>query len=312
MTARRGAGRAQLHSIENVYYFMVLRRSSAPPLSPHHLSPRTSPSSIVRTLKYIYALSERKRRAEYGGGRGVAPARHVRHEHPGNLYHAVSHEDKLAVVRKIVESLPAGGVMFDSAGKYGAGLALEELGQCLKEIGVDPSAVIISNKLAWKRAPLLTDEPTFEPGAWVGLKNDATQDISYQGILDCYEEGNALLGEFNARVVSVHDPDEYLAAAVDDADLEKRRSDVLGAYRALQELKEAGEVDSIGVGAKDITAIDWISDHVALDWAMFACSITVKSHNVTARNLLKSWQTRGSLSSTRPSSTVDSSSGVSF
>ena len=38
---------------------------------------------------------------------------------------------------------------------------------------------MISNKLAWKRAPLLTDEPTFEPGAWVNIKHDAVQDISW-------------------------------------------------------------------------------------------------------------------------------------
>ena len=102
--------------------------------------------------------------------------------------------------------------------------------------GVDPSAVIVSNKLAWKRAPLLTDEPTFEPGAWVGLKNDATQDISYQGILDCYEEGNALLGEFNARVVSVHDPEQYLAAAVGGRPGEEAVRTYSG-RTALQELK---------------------------------------------------------------------------
>ena len=74
---------------------------------------------------------------------------------------------------------------------------------CLEELGVDPDAILISNKLAWKRTPLLTPEPTFEPGAWVNIKHDAKQDISYQGMLDCYEEGNALLGKYQAKVVSV-------------------------------------------------------------------------------------------------------------
>lgn len=211
----------------------------------------------------------------------------------GNLYQAVSHEDKLAVVQKIVESLPEHACMFDSAGKYGAGLALEELGKCLAECGVAPEKVMISNKLAWKRAPLTTDEPTFEPGAWVGLKNDAVQRISYEGIRECYIEGNALLGKYNARIVSVHDPDEYLAAAADERDLKQRQEDILGAYRALQELKTEGKVDSIGVGAKDISAIDWISDHFQLDWAMFACSITVYSHSSSARLLLKKLGSQG-------------------
>ena len=41
------------------------------------------------------------------------------------------------------------------------------------------------------------------------------------------------------------------------------------------------------MGAKDITAIDWISDHVRLDWAMFACSITPYSHGSDAKRLLR-------------------------
>lgn len=209
----------------------------------------------------------------------------------GNLYAAVPHEDKLAVVSKILESVPE--PMFDSAGKYGAGLALEEIGRCLEELGVDPDKVMISNKLAWKRAPLTTDEPTFEPGAWFGLEHDATQDISYEGMMACYEEGNALLGKYESRVVSVHDPDEYLAAASDDADRDKRRDDILGAYRALAELKAAGKVVSIGVGAKDITVIDWLADKVQLDWAMFACSITVYSHSEAAQALLRKLGAQG-------------------
>ena len=218
----------------------------------------------------------------------------------GNLYAEVSHEEKLGVVKKVVETLPAGAIMFDSAGKYGAGLALEELGKCLKECGVRPQDVLISNKLAWKRAPLSAPgaEPTFEPGVWKGLKHDAVQDISYQGMLDCYKDGNALLGDYSATEVSVHDPDEYLDAAKDAADLDVRRENVLGAYRALRELKEAGKVRSIGVGAKNCTAIEWISDALEaqgwqLDWAMFACSVTVKSHSEVAQRLLQKLAKRG-------------------
>jgi D-threo-aldose 1-dehydrogenase len=134
-------------------------------------------------------------------------------------------------------------------------LALEVLGEALEELGVPPEKVLISNKLAWKRVELTTPEPTFEPGAWANLKNDAVQCISYDGIKECFENGNALLGKYNSGLGSVHDPDEYLAAATDAADLEQRRADVLGAYRALEELRAEGKVASIGVGAKDVSAI---------------------------------------------------------
>ncbi len=203
----------------------------------------------------------------------------------GNLFTEPTHAEKKAVVEKILQAVPT--PVFDSAGKYGAGLALEKLGECLEELGVAPDRVLISNKLAWKRVPLTAPEPTFEPGAWVNLKNDAVQAISYDGILECYEQGNALLGRYDAQIVSVHDPDEYLSAAKDDAELQRRKEDVLGAYRALAELKSAGKVRSVGVGAKDITVIDFISDHVRLDWAMFACSVTPFVHGAFAKRLLK-------------------------
>ena len=204
----------------------------------------------------------------------------------GNLFSEPTHEEKKAVVQEILNHMET--PVFDSAGKYGAGLALEELGQCLDELGVDQAncKVLISNKLGWKRVPLVTPEPTFEPGAWVNLKNDAVQAISYEGILACYEQGNELLGKYASKIVSVHDPDEYLAGAKDEAELQKRREDVLGAYKALAELKAAGKVQSVGVGAKDISVIDFISDHVQLDWAMFACSVTPYAHGEVARGLL--------------------------
>jgi len=205
----------------------------------------------------------------------------------GNLYTEPSYEDKKAVVEAVVKASAGGIAVFDSAGKYGAGLALEVLGQALEELGVPPEKVLISNKLGWKRVPLTTPEPTFEPGAWVNLKHDAVQDISYKGMFDALEDGNKLLGKYNSGLGSVHDPDEYLAAAKDEADLAKRREDVLGAYKALVELRAAGKIASIGVGAKDVSAIDWISDHVQLDWAMFACSITPYAHDSVAKKLLK-------------------------
>jgi D-threo-aldose 1-dehydrogenase len=57
--------------------------------------------------------------------------------------------------------------------------------------------------------------------------------------------------------------------------------------------RAARQVASIGVGAKDVSSIDWISDHVQLDWAMFACSITPYSHGDVAKKLLKKLGAQG-------------------
>ena len=195
----------------------------------------------------------------------------------GNLYTELSFDEKLAIVRECIKHAP-GKAVFDTAGKYGAGLSLESIGKSLTQLGVAPSEVLISNKLGWYQVPLTTPEPTFEPEVWKGLNNDAVQRISYEGILDCFHQGNTLLGDYTAQLVSVHDPDEYLANAGSVEEEEERYQDILDAYRALAELKIEGKVLGIGVGAKDWKIIKRIAGDVSLDWVMIANSLTVYSH----------------------------------
>lgn len=195
----------------------------------------------------------------------------------GNLFREVSDATKHAIVEAWIANVDF-PVVIDTAGKYGAGLSLEVIGRELTALGVNPAEVVISNKLAWRRVPLLTPEPTFEPGAWFGIQNDAVQDISYEGILRCWEEGNQLLGKYNAQLVSVHDPDEYLAAARDPSDRDDRLHDIIEAYRALAELKSAGKVAGVGVGAKNWKTIEELDAHCNFDWVMFANSLTLMKH----------------------------------
>jgi D-threo-aldose 1-dehydrogenase len=196
----------------------------------------------------------------------------------GNLYEELSSETKLAISREWFahQELP---IVIDSAGKYGAGLALETIGRNLRELEIASERIIISNKLGWKRVPLLGPEPTFEPGAWANLEHDAVQCISYDGILECWEQGCRLLGEdYQPQMLSVHDPDEYLAAASSSADREKRFEGILAAYRALHELKAAGKTAAVGIGTKDWRVIEAIEREVELDWVMLANSFTIYRH----------------------------------
>lgn len=195
----------------------------------------------------------------------------------GNLYQELPQQTKTAIVNAFVTHSPQPPA-FDTAGKYGAGLALECLGTALHNLQVPPDQVIISNKLGWLRVPLAHDEPTFEPGVWKNLQYDAVQCISYDGILECYEQGNELLGNYHAGFVSVHDPDEYLATAIDNTHAAVLYNDILLAYKALHELKRNGHVSSVGVGAKDWRIIQRLSKDVDLDWVMFANSYTVYDH----------------------------------
>jgi len=196
----------------------------------------------------------------------------------GNLYQALPEQTKLEIIKEMFRHVGR-PVVLDSAGKYGAGLALEVMGRALQELGIRSKDVVISNKLGWRRVPLHMSEPTFEPGIWADLEYDATQDISYDGILRCWEQGCELLGEdYKPQLVSVHDPDEYLAQAPSEDERKKRFGDILGAYQALTELKQQGQVKAVGVGAKDWQVIRELAREVELDWVMFANSLTLYIH----------------------------------
>ena len=137
--------------------------------------------------------------------------------------------------------------------------------------------------------------PSFEPGVWVGLQHDAVLDISYAGVMNCFEEGNRLLGHYKADIVSIHDPDEYLLAATNDVDYTSRLMDILDGYRALLELKKNRTVKSIGVGAKDAKVIELIVNRLPfqLDWVMIAVSLTVHDHSAYVQSLVKNFAKKG-------------------
>jgi D-threo-aldose 1-dehydrogenase len=210
----------------------------------------------------------------------------------GNLFVALEEQAKLDIINECVR-FSNGKVVFDSAGKYGAGLALETLGKCLKQLNVDPNNVIISNKLAWVQTELKTDEPTFEPGVWKNLKHDAVQKISYDGIMECFEQGNELLGGYTPQMVSVHDPDEYIATASDYRQSQKLYEDILDGYEALYDLKRQGKVQAIGVGAKDWKIVKRIAGDVELDWVMIANSMTIKTHPQELLDFILKMESKG-------------------
>jgi D-threo-aldose 1-dehydrogenase len=211
----------------------------------------------------------------------------------GNLYQAVPLSEKYRLLDEILLNSPDRAAL-DSAGKYGAGLALETLGAYLREKRIPKEKIIISNKLGWYRVPLKTPEPTFEPGIWKELRNDAEQRISYKGIIECWEQGCGFLGpEYEPDLLSIHDPDEFLAQAPNSADRRQRFGKILAALRGLKELRDKGKTSGVGVGAKDWRVIAEILKETSLDWVMIAGSWTVYRHPAEVRSFLDDCQKRG-------------------
>lgn len=209
----------------------------------------------------------------------------------GNLFQATSADRKREIMQSWFREW-SGPVCIDTAGKYGAGMALEVIGRNLAALGIPAHVPLVSNKLGWRRVPLTGPEPTFERGAWFDLEFDAVQDISHEGILRCWEQGERLLDGYPQQLVSVHDPDEYLAAANSVDDRRQRGRDITAAYQALFELKRDGRARAVGVGAKNWRCIRELTDKHELDWVMSAASLTIMSHPRDLVRFLESLQRR--------------------
>ncbi len=210
----------------------------------------------------------------------------------GNLFRLVPEEEKSRIVAAWVDA-DWRPIAIDSAGKYGAGMSLEVIGRELERLNVPPGDVLISNKLGWRRVPLTGDKQSFEPDAWFGLQHDAVQDISYDGILRCWEEGNRLLGRYTADLVSVHDPDDYLAAASDASQRRRRMQDILESYRALVDLRDSGQVRAVGIGAKNWQTIRELAESCRFDWVMFANSFTIYHHPAALNRFMRELAAQG-------------------
>ncbi len=203
----------------------------------------------------------------------------------GNLYRELPFAVKKEIVAEWFKCV--GTPTIDTAGKYGAGMALECIGQALRELEIPRDRIIISNKLGWRRMPLTAPEPTFEPGIWQNIGCDARQDISYKGIIHCYEEGLKLLGSgYDFDLLSVHDPDDFLSQGGSERDIQE-------AYRALFELKAAGKTKAVGVGAKNWRVIRALYRKIKFDWVMFACAPTILNHPLELLEFIRTLESDG-------------------
>jgi D-threo-aldose 1-dehydrogenase len=143
----------------------------------------------------------------------------------GGLYESVEDETARAVVDRAWE---LGLRYFDTAPRYGAGLAERRLGEALR--GRPRDEFVVSTKVgrllrpgrsAWGGAPELVDYFDFSPEA----------------TLRSLEESLGRLGLDRVDIAFVHDPDDHFDEAL------------AGSFRALQRLRDEGVVRAIGVGA---------------------------------------------------------------
>lgn len=163
----------------------------------------------------------------------------------GNLYRKVSDIDAQAALDAAYE---AGLRFFDTAPQYGLGRSEQRIGQALNRFGRD------TVQLSTKVGRLLIDCAPHEvtPEAFVNVPNRRIVfDYSYDGVLRSYEASKARLGVSNLDMLMVHDVCAFSQGSQEASDMRIRELFDRGGYRALSELRDAGEIAAIGAGVNE-------------------------------------------------------------
>ncbi len=163
----------------------------------------------------------------------------------GNLYRRVEEADAQATLQAAFD----GGMRyFDTAPQYGLGLSEQRFGQAIRRFGRD--AITLSTKVGRLLEDCGPDEVT--PTAFVDTpQKKIVYDYTYDGVMRSHEASLARLGVERVDILLVHDVDVFTHGTQEASDAKVRELFDGGGYRALCELKEAGQVRAIGAGVNE-------------------------------------------------------------
>ena len=163
----------------------------------------------------------------------------------GNLYRKVEDTDAQAALTAAFDS---GVRFFDTAPQYGLGRSELRFGEALQRIG--RQNIQLSTKVGRLLLDCEPDEVT--PQAFVDVpQKRIVFDYTYDGVMRSYDESKKRLGVDNVDILLVHDVCAFSQGSQEASDAKVRELFDGGGYRALTELRDAGEVAAIGAGVNE-------------------------------------------------------------
>ncbi len=161
----------------------------------------------------------------------------------GDLYQRIPEPNAGAMLQT---GFDLGLRLFDTAPLYGGGLAEHRTGHALRQHPREDFVLCTKVGRWYEAAPGRADR-----GNWAGgLEFNAKLDYSYDGAMRSFEQSLLRLGLARVDVLLIHDVDVHTHGSREACD---RRFDeaMEGAYRALIELRQSGDVSAIGVGVNE-------------------------------------------------------------
>ena len=173
------------------------------------------------------------------------------------------------VQETLAAAYEAGIRLFDTAPLYGHGQSELRLGYQLRQrdLGDTVLATKVGRLLQRPRPP----SREVDLGGWSGgLPFAPRWDFSYGGIMRSYEDSLQRFGITRVDLLTIHDLDysEHATPEISDRYLDQLVR--AGGWRALEELKAAGEIRAIGAGINDPGTITRFTERIALDYFLLA------------------------------------------
>ena len=189
----------------------------------------------------------------------------------GGLYHLVDHA---VAMDTVAAALEVGVGDLDVAPQYGFGTSERRLGEGLR--GVPRERYVLSTKVGRliRRSGdvppgVRADRP---PAQFPSVDPDLriVWDMSRDGVRRSLDESRERLGIERIDIAYIHDPDEHMAAALDEA------------APALVELRDQGVLGAIGVGANTVSVLQRFVEQADIDVILLANRYTLLEQSALA------------------------------
>lgn len=165
----------------------------------------------------------------------------------GNLYRACSDEE---AQQTLAAAWHSDVRYFDTAPQYGHGLSEMRMGDFFHQLGKQHrEQYVVSSKVGRLLKPCQPGEQGSETFKSIP-NNRIVYDYSYDGIMRSYEQSLQRLRLDKINILYIHDVDVFTHGSQQASD--RRVDEVMeGGYRALCELRQAGDIDAFGVGVNE-------------------------------------------------------------
>ena len=187
----------------------------------------------------------------------------------------------------INSSLDLGINYFDTAPWYGLGRSEHRVGNALREI--DRNKFILSTKVGRileKNKPI--SKPNQEYAFWENeimhyeksLKFYVKFDYTYDGIMRSYEDSMQRIGFSKIDMLVIHDLDFYYHKTKENMNFYLDQLDKQNGWKALEELRNSGEISAIGIGINQDGLIPYFIPRFDVDFFLVAMRYTLLKQKV--------------------------------